>query len=317
MQGVVALARSEFEVLPGGYRLGTSKQYSRRDFLPLDDPRAMSEGDFIGRLRAVFGPVEGDEVVLRHRATGFVVTAYAAQSGPSYGGGPRYPAELPKPVTTPSFAEIFAEQQARAARVKADPVLAKGPPVDWAKNDPNTLSPSDWKALRQEEREWFKRLNDVRAPVGFDKVVAQLDELVNSVTPVDWQGTRYWGDGKFVYAVGVRSGRDFQEELSLAEGIGYLLGQAECRPPSFQDGEGSASGDDERVVSYWLHHAQKRNRLDGALLPRVQAAWFRSIASAQRKPEKLRKLLLDQARKQVEPLAIDLVEAEAALQSNP
>src|SRR5688500_17217982 len=88
-------AELEFERLPPSYAMGTSKLYSRCDFLPLDDPLAFDEGDFVGRLRALFGPAEDDAVVLRHRATGYVVTAYSAQSGPSYGGGPRYPGVLP------------------------------------------------------------------------------------------------------------------------------------------------------------------------------------------------------------------------------
>ncbi len=67
-------AREEFEVLTDG-NMGTAKMYSRAYFFPLDDQRARSEGEFLGRLRAVFGERPEDEYVLRHRATGLIVTA--------------------------------------------------------------------------------------------------------------------------------------------------------------------------------------------------------------------------------------------------
>jgi len=77
----VGAVRTEFEAIQSAYSGVTGKMYSRADFRPLDDITWLDEGDFIGRLRSLFGAVRGDEYVLRHRQTGLVVTAYAAPSG--------------------------------------------------------------------------------------------------------------------------------------------------------------------------------------------------------------------------------------------
>lgn len=173
-------ARAEFEILSRDYAAGTSKLHDRGNFLPLDDMRAWFAKDFMGRLRVLFGPAKPGGYVLRHRATGILITAYSAQSGPSYGGGPRYPGELPPPGMPPG-AEMFREQQARVARIEADPVLSKGLPVDWSQNHPDTLSLERLTELRQLEHAWRRRFCDVAAPPGFAEVVARLDELVSAV----------------------------------------------------------------------------------------------------------------------------------------
>jgi hypothetical protein len=225
-------ARDEFEVLPFAYRRGTSKLYSRRDFLPPDDRRAFSEADFIGRLRALFGPVEGDEYVLRHRATGFVVTAYAAQSGPAYGGGPAEPGVAP--------------------------------------------------------------------------VVARLDELVSAVEPADWEKLQYWFDPPSVHRIGIRGGVVIDESVPAAEGVEWLLAQAEqqqrTRPV------------DDRALRYWVHKAGKGKRVDGAVA-RVQAMWFRVVAEINVYPERLHDQLLARARGDAAALEIDPEKAEAALRA--
>jgi hypothetical protein len=293
-----AQARREFELVPDEFRAGTSKLYSRGDFLPLDDPKAMSEGDFVGRLRALFGPRTGDEYVLRHRATGLIITAYAAQSGPSYGGG--------------------SDSDARIARLQADPVLAAGPAVDWSKYDLQKLPAAELKLLREQERQWHRRLQDVSAPPGFAAVVTRLDQLVSLVTPADWEVLRYWGEDPSVSRVGVRRGEAFQEELPAAEALTHLLSAAEQKTPPLKDTAGDAgSGADHRVVSYWVYQAERGTRVE-AVLPRVQAAWFRSVAQVQREEAgKLRELLLEQAKREVGPLGIDLQKADAALRPGP
>lgn len=82
----VKQAREDFELVAAASAGGTSRLYSRGDFLPTGDARAFDEGDFIGRLRTLFGPAPGDLYVLRDRKTALVVTAYSAKGGPVYGG---------------------------------------------------------------------------------------------------------------------------------------------------------------------------------------------------------------------------------------
>jgi hypothetical protein len=324
-QRIVEEARHEFELLSDGYAAGTSKLYSRGDFLPLDDPRAISEGDFIGRLRALFGGVDHDQYVLRHRKSGFVITAYAAQSGPSYGGGPCYLDQLPKPGEMPLHAQLFAQSQARQERIKADPILARGRP-DWSTIDRRTSSSEQIRVLRQREHEYVKRFNDVAAPVGFAAVAARLDELVAAVAPVDWEATRYWGEDPSVYRVGVRNGRALDEQLSPGDGLEWLLSQAQSAQRSKVTSGGLMQSADQHAVAYWLRYAKEARgseatplqlQLQGAL-PRVQAAWFRYVEWTRTKtPLSVRKILLEQARAQVSELKIDAARAERALQLVP
>jgi hypothetical protein len=83
---------SAFERIPAAYVIGTSNLCGRLAFLPEGDPRAFDGGDFIGRAIAVFGqPESGNELVLRHKPTGIVITVYTGSSGPAFGGGPVYP----------------------------------------------------------------------------------------------------------------------------------------------------------------------------------------------------------------------------------
>jgi hypothetical protein len=294
----VTAARDEFEVLPRAYNAGTSKLYSRADFLPLDDPRGRSEADFIGRLRALFGPVDDDQYVLRHRATGFIVTAYSAQSGPSYGGGPCYPGELAEPDPSRLLGDLFAAGQERGARVQADPVLAQGRPM--TRVDFRSLGADELRALREEDHAWTRRFHDVAAPPGLAAVVARLDQLVEAAQPADWEAIRYWSDEPLVYRVGVRGGAVIDEELPAREGLEWLLEQAEHNER------------DERALRYWVHNARRGMRIEAAL-PRVQAMWFRSIAQTKSLPLNFRDLWLAQARDDAALLQIDSEKAEAAL----
>ncbi len=199
----------------------------------------MLEGDFIGRLRALFGPAPDDEYALRHRQSGLVVTAYSAQSGPSYGGA--------------------------GAEMDAGPVFAGA--------------------------------------------VARLDQLVSAVKPVDWEAIRYFEDAPSVLRVGARAGVGFEEELAPPEGLRYLLGQADA--PA-----GDGFTENEHVVDYYVAHSAEDGSL-AAQLPRVQAAWFRSVAIAQQQERKeLRDLLLKDAAGAAKTLGIDPEKASAALRAH-
>jgi hypothetical protein len=309
-----ALARAEFEVVSDELSNGTSKRYSRADFLPLDDARGWSSGDFIGRLRALFGPVAGDSYCLRHRATGHIITAYSAQSGPSYGGGSAAAGDDPR------------------ARIAADPVLAAGRPIDAAKLAAVERSPDDLRALRAKDHAWQKRLADALAPPGFPAVAARLDELVSAVRPADWEAIRYWGEDPTVYRVGASNGEAFEETFSVPDGLGYLLAQAERDEPTILDTSGHPTGAVDQLVDYWIyHHAADMVRYDASddrvalrrealraledALPRVQAAWFRQVAAARAHDADYRDAFLELAATQIDPLRLDPDKARAALRA--
>jgi hypothetical protein len=306
----VTAAASDFEIVTDGSCEGTGRLYGRGDFLPLDDPRAFSTGDFIGRLRALFGPVVGDEYVLRHRTTGFIITAYSAQSGPSYGGGARHSGPLPEGGTA-SFAGLWAGSESSAQRVAADPILARGRPLDLAKHPIQTLRtmpPGELKQLRLEDHAWSRHLADVRAPEGFPAVAARLDELVSSVAPVDWETTRYEDDYQVVLHVGVLHGQPFNDELSMTDGLEFLLRQGEGQDA----GSGGLFDPDRQVVRYWIHHADLGHRADGAL-PRVRAAWFRFVLHAHREPPGMRAILLLDVEEDAVAIGIDRDKAAEAI----
>jgi hypothetical protein len=270
----------------------------------------MSEGDFIGRLRALFGPVEDDHYVLRHRATGFIITAYSAQSGPSYGGGPRYQG---KPLEGSAALDHLFDGEARAARIEADPVLAMGRPSERSKIDRESLTGEQLQEILRADHVWMKRMYDVAAPPGFDKVVARLEELVSSVLPADWEETRIWAEEPSVYRVGARNGKAFSDTLGVTEGLDELLVRAERGQKSLIDtSSGMDHGPNRHVIDYWTYHVAQGQRLDAAL-PRVQAAWFRHVEEARRESEDIRTLLLEQARKDIPALKLDARKAEAAL----
>jgi hypothetical protein len=302
-------ARAEFEMIARDYAIGTSKLYSRGDFFVREDvQKSIDEGDFIGRLRALFGAVPGDEYVLRHRATGLIVTAYAMQSGPSYGGGPRYEGALPSPGR--GFADDSA---AVAARVAADPVLAKGRPVDWSRVDLQALSPGELQALREKERAWMKRMLDARAPVGFPAVVTRLDALISAVPPVDWEVVRYWSDEPEVSKVGAKGGVSFARALPVAEGLEALLGEVEGTGPAIKDTASGLAGADETVVEYFAYHAA-RGEIVERMRTRVQAAWFRWAKEiAATTDDEMYKLSVEEALEAIDALGIDRAKAIDAL----
>ena len=125
---------------------------------------------------------------------------------------------------------------------------------------------------------------------------------------------RYWGEDPSVSRVGVRRGEAFEEVLPVTEALTHLLSAAEQQTPPLKDTAGDAGlGADHRVVSYWVSQAERGTRVE-AVLPRVQAAWFRHVARLQsERDSKLRDLLLDEAKRDVGPLGIDSQKADAAL----
>ena len=229
-------AEQEFERLPPSYAIGTSKLYARGDFLPLDDPLAFDEGDFIGRLRALFGPAERDEYVLRHRASGYVITVYSAQSGPSYGGGPRYPGPLPDDDEATLFARGLHDRYDPSERIAADPELAAGVPSSRPEHRKRWRDPETQQEIRELDHRWHRRFADASAPPGFAEVVARLDALLNSVTPLDWEEVRYYSDGPSVYRVGVRNGQSFGRDLPVGESLDILAATTPPPPPTAASG---------------------------------------------------------------------------------
>lgn len=189
----VQQARAEFELVSEAEAAGTSKLYSRGSFLPASAAMVdgFNEGDFIGRLRTLFGPRDGDEYVFRDKQTGLIVTAYSGASGPSYGG---------------------AENDAagREARIKADPLLEGTPPP-----------PTDIAQYRLYQR----HLDDAVAGPAYAAVIARLDALVSAVPPADWSAVKYFEDGQSAYRVGAKDGEAFEEDLPAADTLAWLEAQ--------------------------------------------------------------------------------------------
>ena len=268
MPDPIRAARAEFEVIDGAYMSGTSKLYSRSDFFA--DPfsrAAMDEGDFIGRLRALFGPRLGDDYVLRHKATGFIITAYSAQSGPSFGGGPRYPGALPGPDSNDRFDQLVANQKAAAALIAIDPMAADDPSSELA----GARTPAERAAALEKLGAYERHLADMRAPIGFAQVAARLDALVEQVSPADWERTGYDEDAEVVMHVGVAHGVSFSEQLDPTASLTYLLVDAEAARPTVDDGPDLSYELDEHVLDFYLAHSADLTRF----APRVRAAWDR------------------------------------------
>jgi hypothetical protein len=90
----VKQAREEFELIPGDYAR-THVSWHRDYFVSVDNQQKLGGGDFIGRLRMLFGPTADNEYTLRHKPTGYVIAAGLVEATPEYYVGPRYPGALP------------------------------------------------------------------------------------------------------------------------------------------------------------------------------------------------------------------------------
>lgn len=273
-------ARDDFELAPDAYALGTYQLFHRNLFLPLDSRLAYDEGDWIGRLRAVFGARANDSYVFRHEPTGFLVTAYFGKGGAAFGGS-SYRIEGALSPRGRADAGLFSpEDDARAARIAADPILAAKSPRDRALAHYQGKLPAELfasRALREADRAWDLHFARVAAPPGSAPVIERLAAILEAVTPVEWSGLRYWADGGEVIRVGLRNNASFSETLPAAEGLAALLAAAENEPKHAPIGGGGPIGIDYDVVRYWLGHPERVVALEGER-KRVQNAWFRLAA---------------------------------------
>jgi hypothetical protein len=307
-QTPVEIARAEFELIPGDFAIGTSKLYSRGDFL--DEPfgeAAFDQGDFIGRLRTLFGARPGDEYVLRHKATGFVITAYAGASGPSYGGGPNYRGALgAPPAPKDALTRITDGRGNIQARIAADPILAAGSPMA----ELATAKTNDQReAISKRVARFNRHMADAMAPVGFPPVASELERLVEAVPPADWEVTRYDEDSNTVDRAGAAHGESFTEELEPEAGLAFLLDTAEHRDPAARDAIGGIPWDaDSHVLYYFAAHPEL-----ASFAPRVRTAWQRLARSTRSYDGDLRASLSDEVRSFATKLHIPANEVTAAL----
>jgi hypothetical protein len=278
----VRQAHDEFELIPADYAIGTHKLYSRGDLMPAgaDLEDQFDEGDFIGRLRTLFGARDGDEYVLRHKATGYVITAYSGGSGPSFGGGPRYPGALPpadpKALMQAAFARV--DDPAVAARKAADPVLAKA-----------ATAPRDFGELQEVSR----HMGDADAGPELAAAVRRLEALIDAVPPADWEKTMFYDEAPGVYRIGAKHGHSFNEELPPADAFAFLVKDAESRDPTERDDLGGIPFDaDSAVLMFYTEHEDEL----ADQRPRALAAYRRLLAEAKSYTGDLRASLLDEAR---------------------
>jgi hypothetical protein len=191
----VKRARDTFTLVPAIDRTGSCSLFLREHLVPM--PAAADDiGDFVGRLRTLFGPVANNEYTLRD-ASGLVIIAAVNPSGPGYYGN-------------------TYDNRARRARIAADPLLAHGPPRDMGQMPAYVL-------------------HDEIASAGpaLTERVFELDALVNSVPPADWQMTDYFSSKDGVFHLGAAHGRSFEEELPPTRSLHFLLDAAD------RDGAGS------------------------------------------------------------------------------
>jgi hypothetical protein len=191
-------AHDEFELLPPADAVGTSALYWRGDFSSDGAPNGgnFDEGDFIGRVRTLFGPRDGNTYVLRYKKTGAVITAYCNEDdGPSYGGTP--------------------DEAGRDARRAADPILHGSVPP------PGTSY-----------RVYVRHEHDALAGPKNAAAIARLDALVSMVPPTDYSETKYEDVEPSVWRVGAMGGHSFRSELSPSEGMAFLL--ARLKPDAFE-----------------------------------------------------------------------------------
>ena len=284
-------ARAEFELLGSAHCFASTVYYIRGFWL--DDPfgaRAQDVGDFIGRLRALFGaPLDGSQLVLRHRATGLLVAASAAHGAPSYRAG-----ILCGDTAAATAEAIEHERAANADRRARAPDIGPGPPE----------SMDGTKAAA----EWSLRAADASAPIGFPKVVRRLDELVEQVAPADWETIEFDAYADDVERIGARRGSSFVESLPPEPAMSFLLDGAE-RAADFEGAEL------ESVFAYYRAHATQV----AAFAPRVfaiwdhYARWIAELGDADRETRDRRAALAAGARRQAHELGIADAHAEAML----
>ena len=188
------VTQDDFERLPRDHAAGTSKIYSRGDLLDDDDTRrGMSPGDFLGRLVTLFGPPDPiGGYVLRHRASGLVLSAYSAQSGPAYGGAGVHDLDMA------AFSAASADYQAANSALMG------------------TKTPEETARLVRARRAAVLRMSDLRAPAGMPEIVRALEALLAKTPLTDFAIED--GHGDFgTYVVGVRNGKPFEEKVKASK----------------------------------------------------------------------------------------------------
>jgi hypothetical protein len=273
----VKQARDEFELIPMDYGIVTYACWQRGDFMSANDGQQLDGGDFVGRLRTLFGPQEHDEYTLRHTATGYVIVAKFFDGSPYYFVGRRYAGSLPT-VRIEALLDRTDETTWKSnaeSREAADPVLAKDMPSD---DDPAF-------------HEYQRHHDQAEGGPELFAVVERLEALVDAVPPTDWETTTYFGYGRGVYRIGVRRQSSFQIELSPADAFEFLAKDAES--PDSDNGDPFGNNDAIGVlVSYFLDHQVEL----ASQRPRVLAAYRRMVVNARTVSGKLRRDLLDDAR---------------------
>ena len=252
----VQQAREEFELVSPDLAAGTSKIYSRGDFLPnASVAQQFDEGDFVGRLITLVGARGDHRWVLRDKQTGQIITAYGGYSGPAYGG------------------VLHLDDPAVAARTAADPLLAQ--PAGGDVGDMGT-----WESMRIHAL----HLEDAQAGPQLASVARRLDALVSQVAPADWENTRYYAEDPRVFHLGAKGGVSFNDELAPEAALAFLLDMAARTDPQNEFYEAA-------LVYYKAHHAELADQK-----PRLVTAYRRFVALAKLARPEFRSGLLDEAR---------------------
>ena len=184
---------SDFERLPPEAGRGTTKLFARSDLWGAPDPeRAFSEGDFVGRLITLFGAPDADGgFVLRHVATGLVVTASCGASGPVYGGFARA-----LPARGADLERARDEWAAMDVKLAASLGTGELPTLD----------------MLESRRALWRKLAEMSAPEGYADVVDALEQIVGEAPLTDYERIDDTGD-LGPHRVGVRDGEPFVEKL--------------------------------------------------------------------------------------------------------
>lgn len=180
----IKLVRDEFELLPASAAAGTSPLCSRIVAIDGNPVAEYDEGDFVGRLRTLFGPRDGDTYPLRYKKSGVIITAFSNPDiGPYYGG----------------TAEAGFE-----ARRAADPVVKADQPPPGVSNA----------VYVQHECVALAGPKNAAA-------IARLDALISQVPPSDFSETEY-SDAE-VFRIGAKGAQSFHITVPAAEGMAFVL----------------------------------------------------------------------------------------------
>jgi len=195
------LRREDFERIDAAFSGGTSKLCGRGAFLPDNDLRAFSAGDFLGRAASLFGAHErgSHQIVLRHKPTGIVVTVYFGASGAAYGGGPVYRGALPQADLQALMRDQLRRMAARATERRND--------AEEARRRAETEAAMKSGRMNEVERLLCERAD----PPGFARVARGLEALIAAAPLTEFEDVFETDDGP--YRMGVRGGNPFEEKV--------------------------------------------------------------------------------------------------------